>query len=108
MNLQKYFANAAAMPPALAYLETIFPATIAIPVLEAGRFIGLSEAGTRHRLWRGDFPIPTYLEGRRRMCFKTDLAAYIERRSELPKRRGPKTKAERIAARKAAEGSQNG
>lgn len=85
----------------LAYLETIFPRQAVLPVLKVGEIIGLAPQTVRNRLNSGTFPIPTFSQGSRRMCLKQSVANYLDGIGEMEKpksRRGPKTKAERIAS----------
>lgn len=99
MKIRAFLKNCEFMPENLAYLETVFPAKAAIPVIQAGQLVGLASQTVRNRLHAGTFPIPTFLVGSRRMCLKLEIAKHLDQitQTEKPKpRRGPKTKSEKI------------
>lgn len=105
MNIESYFNNFAAFPSrSMAYLETIFPQQVALPILKAGQTLGMSQQTVRNLVCMGKFPLPTFKIGGRRMCHKSDVAAYLDALSEItPKhRRGARTKAERKLAKSVA------
>lgn len=69
----------------------------------AGLEIGLAEKTTRNMLSEGRFPLKTKKISNKRVVSIFDLAAFHESGSDLPefpaeKRRGPRTKKERIEA----------
>lgn len=77
--------------------------TLFIPVVEAGREIGMAEGTTRNLLTEGKFPLPTTTRGVRRYVTIFDLADYVARKSpslsslpNLPAKRGPRFKSDRI------------
>ena len=108
MDFHAYFANSAALPPTMAYLETIFPGQAALPILRVGEVIGMPTQTVRNQLHAGTFPIPSFKQGARRMCLKTEVATYLDRIAGVqPKpKRGARTKAERIRVEAANDGRQ--
>lgn len=91
------------LSPSAAYLEAIFPAQVILPIKHVAQVCSMSEQAMRHHVMRGTFPIDSFLQGHRRFCRKADVADYLERLGRPKGKRGAKTKAERIAAREAAE-----
>lgn len=76
--------------------------TIYIPVVDAGREIGLAESSTRNMLSEGRFPIPTVKIGVKRVVSIFVLADFVIRQSDLvskPAKRGPPFKKDRLAER---------
>lgn len=107
MNINSYLQNSAIIQSrSLAYLETIFPQQVSLPVLKAGHVMGMAQQTVKNKVHKGKFPVPTFKVGGRRMCLKSDVAAYLDALSETtPKpKRGARTKVERITSQKAAEG----
>jgi len=86
----------------MAYLESVFPGQAALPILSVAKTIGMPQQTMRNKLMDNTFPIPSFLQGARRMALKTEVAEYLDRVSGImqpPKpKRGARTKAERIAA----------
>lgn len=79
-----------------------FDGKILVPLAEGAECISMPIQTARNKLCRGDFPLPTIQQGRRRYIHIHDIAGYIDllhSGSEVPLRRGAKTKKERIAAR---------
>lgn len=107
MDLRTYLANPAATP-SLAYLETVFPGKAALPILRVAEIIGMPTQTMRNLSSDDAFPIPSFKQGARRMCLKTEVAAYLERISTEQHRpkRGARTKAERIRADAENDGRQ--
>lgn len=100
MNVYTYLANSATMPPNLAYLETVFPGQAALPILRVAEIIGMPTQTMRNKLLDGAFPIRSFKQGARRMCLKSEVAAYLDQiAGGQPKPKlGARTKAERIRA----------
>jgi len=74
-----------------------FNGQVLIPFVAASEAAGIPQQTARNRLAKGDYPIPTILNGSRRFVHVADLSEYIESlRSPKPKR-GPKTKASKFA-----------
>jgi hypothetical protein len=97
------------LSPTWQYLEALFPRQANVPVLDAGKTIGFAEQTIRNRLHNDNFPIRTFMLGRRRMVLKADLVEYLDARTmQKKKRRGPRTKAERIEALAQIDGGTNG
>lgn len=79
--------------------------TIYIPVVDAGREIGLAASSTRNMLSEGRFPIPTTKIGVKRVVSIFVLADFVTRQSPLsssspvskPAKRGPRFKKDRLA-----------
>lgn len=74
--------------------------TIYIPVVDAGREIGLAESSTRNMVSKGRFPIPTTKIGVKRVVSIFVLADFVTRQSGLeskPAKRGPRFKKDRLA-----------
>lgn len=88
-----------------------FRGQINLTIEQTANVLGYDENYIRNLISQGRFPIKTFKtgEGRgaRRMVNIADLADHLDRlQSQEPKRRrGPKTKAERIAAAQAAGGA---
>ena len=59
-------------------LRLQFPGKMLISTIEAGAALGLSPSTVRNRLWKNTFPVPTRLEGDKRMCSLLDLAEYLD------------------------------
>lgn len=78
-----------------------FDGKLMLNVEDLSKITGLSQITIRNQLSLGTFPIPTYLDGSRRFARADDVAKHIDRVSHPVKRRGPRTKAEKIAAAKA-------
>lgn len=76
-----------------------FNGQVLIPFVAASEAAGIPQQTARNRLAKGDYPIPTVLNGSRRFVHVADLCEYIESlRSPKPKpKRGPKTKASKFA-----------
>ena len=91
------------MSHTLLLLQQLFGNKFLLDIKDLSKILGISEITIRNRLAERRFEIPTFLEGSRRFARLDDVAEYIDRISskEPPKRRGPKTKAEKIAAAKA-------
>lgn len=83
--------------------------TLFIPVVEAGREIGMAEGTTRNLLTEEKFPLPTTTRGTRRYVTIFDLADYVSRKSPAlsslpsaaasaskPSKRGPRFKKDRM------------
>lgn len=79
--------------------------TIYIPVVDAGREIGLAASSTRNMLSEDRFPIPTTKIGAKRVVSIFVLADFVSRQSPLspsspvskPAKRGPRFKKDRLA-----------
>lgn len=73
---------------------------INLSVSDISQSLGLNEQHCRNQISQGIFPVHTYLMGGKRVGRVDDVAEYIDRISsrEPAKRRGPRTKAEKIAA----------
>lgn len=100
MNIHTYLTNLATISPNMAYLEAIFPGKAALPILRVAEVIGMPTQTMRNLSSDDTFPIPTFKQGARRLCLKTEVAAYLDRitaQQHKPKR-GARTKAERIRA----------
>lgn len=67
-------------------------------VEDMSNILGVSQITIRNQLCEERFPIPTFKQGSRRVAHVHDVADYIDSLKAPQKRRGPKTKAERIAA----------
>lgn len=76
-----------------------------LSVEDMSNILGISQITIRNQLCEERFPIPTFKQGSRRVAHVHDVADYIDSLKSPPKRRGPKTKAERIAAAQAAGGA---
>ena len=77
-----------------------FNGQVLIPFVAASEAAGIPQQTARNRLAKGDYPIPTILNGSRRFVHVADLSEYIEslRGNAMPTpRRGPKTKASKLA-----------
>jgi len=81
--------------------------TLFIPVVLAGREIGMAEGTTRNLLTEEKFPLPTTTRGTRRYVTIFDLADYVSRKSPAlsslpsaaaskPSKRGPRFKKDRM------------
>lgn len=107
MNIQTFLANSGTLSPSMAYLESVFPGQAALPILSVAKTIGMPPQTMRNKLMDNTFPIPSFLQGARRMALKTEVAAYLDRVSGMqpPKPKlGARTKAERIRAEAANDG----
>lgn len=73
-----------------------------LPVSDLATLLGYDEQYCRNLISDNKFAIHTFLQGGKRVARIDDVANYLDRISskEPPKRRGPKTKAEKIAAAK--------
>lgn len=100
MKISDFLANSATMSPTMAYLEAVFPEQLALPIAQVARIIGMPRQTMRNLSSDDIFPIPSYKQGARRMCLKTEVAAYLDRIAGIqPKpKRGAHTKAKRIQA----------
>lgn len=94
----------------MAYLETIFPRQAALPILRVAEAIGMPSQTMRNKLLDDTFPIPSFRQGKRRLCLKIEVAAYLDRVATTPPKpkRGARTKAERIQAQTTNHGGENG
>lgn len=85
-----------------------FRGQVNLTIEQTATVLGYDEAYVRNLISQGKFPIPTYkvnaARGGRRMVNISDVADFLDSlQSQAPKkRRGPKTKAEKIAAAAAA------
>jgi len=87
-----------------------FKGQILIPFIDAIAVAGIVEQTARNQIHRGEFPIPTVLNGSRRLIHIEDLANFIEglRNQNLKKtRRGRPTKASQMAKLAQAESGGN-
>lgn len=76
-----------------------FNGQVLIPFVAASEAAGIPQQTARNRLAKGDYPIPTVLNGSRRFVHVADLSEFIESLRETAKptpRRGPKTKASKF------------
>lgn len=83
-----------------------FKGQILIPFIDAIAVAGFVEQTARNQIHRGEFPIPTVLNGSRRLIHVEDLANFIDglRSQNLKKtRRGRPTKASQMARKALAE-----
>lgn len=84
----------------LEILMARFGGQILIPFAIAAKCVGIPEQTARNKLAKGEFPIPTALNGSRRFIHISDLAQYADKLRELSTekktRRGPKTKASKM------------
>lgn len=73
-----------------------------LAVSDLANLLGYDEQYCRNLISENKFQIHTFLQGGKRVARIDDVADYLDRISskEPPKRRGPKTKAEKIAAAK--------
>ena len=78
---------------------------ITLNVADLAQILGYHENHCRNLISQGKFPIPTFLMGSRRVARVDAVATYIDNVSEPPKRRGPKTKAQKIAEAQNAQAS---
>ena len=85
----------------LEVLQDIFPNQAVISATEAGKAISLAPQTVKNQVSMGNFPIPTFLIGGKRICRLTDVADYIENIGKRPGRPYGSTKAARIAAESA-------
>lgn len=78
-----------------------FDGQILIPFVAAAKCVGIPEQTARNKLAKGEFPIPTALNGSRRFIHISDLAQYADTlrglSTEKKTRRGPRTKASKMA-----------
>lgn len=74
---------------------------ITLNVSDIAQILGYCENHCRNLISQDKFPIQTFLMGSRRVARVDAVAAYIDNVSASPKRRGPKTKAQKIAEAKA-------
>lgn len=74
-----------------------------LPVSDLASLLGYDEQYCRNLISENRFQIHTFLQGGKRVARIDDVADYLDRISskEPPKRRGPKTKAQKIAEAKA-------
>ena len=74
-----------------------------LPVGDLAIVLGYDEQYCRNLISENRFFVHTFMQGGKRVARIDDVAAYIDRISskEPAKRRGPRTKAEKIAAAKA-------
>jgi len=81
-------------------LKEMFPGQVQLPLLAAGKACGLARQTVKNRCSEGTFPIRVSGEGARRFCHILDVAAYLDEKRGAPqqKRRGPRTKKERLEA----------
>lgn len=82
-------------------LLTRFNGQILIPFIDGAAAAGFAGQTARNKVHKGEFPIPTILNGSRRLIHIEDLAIFIDRLREQtnqPKkpRRGRPTKASRM------------
>lgn len=100
MKISDFLANSATMSPTMAYLEAVFPEQLALPIVKVARIIGMPRQTMRNLCSDDIFPVSSYMQGARRMCLKTEVAAYLDRvaGSQPKPKRGARTKAERIRA----------
>lgn len=79
-------------------LKELFPGQLQLPVLAVGKVCGMAVQTTKNRVCAGSFPVRVAREGKRVFCHILDVAAYLDgKRGVAPKkRRGPRTKKERI------------
>jgi hypothetical protein len=76
-----------------------FHGQVLIPFVSASESAGIPEQTARNRLAKGNYPIPTVLNGSRRFIHISDLAEYIE------SLRSPKPQPQRGRPRKTASAS---
>lgn len=78
-----------------------FNGKITLNVSDIAQILGYCENHCRNLISQNKFPIPTFLMGSRRVARVDAVASYLDNVSAPVKRRGPRTKAEKIAAAKA-------
>lgn len=75
--------------------------TLYISAVNAGEEIGIAPGTTRNMITEGRFPLPTKKIGAKRVASIFVLAEFVMQRSQssqLPARKGARTKAERLKA----------
>jgi len=96
----------------LEYLSTRYSPTLSIP--DVSEITGEHEQTIRNRLSAGDYPIPSFKVGKKRLFRLQDVAAYIDQMcladashpSNKPSQRGRPTKVQQIAKQQAQKKSQ--
>ena len=78
----------------LEVLQDIFPNRAVISATDAGKAISLAPQTVKNQVSAGNFPIPTFLIGGKRICRLTDVADYIENIGKRPGRPRGSTKDE--------------
>jgi len=70
----------------LEVLQDIFPNRALISATDAGKAISLAPQTVKNQVSAGNFPIPTFSIGSKRICGLTDVADYIENIGKRPSR----------------------
>lgn len=88
-------------------LSSVFPGRVMLTPAEAGHAaFGWATQTARDALYKKTFPIPLVVvpPSGKKMVRIDDLADFLDNQAKRPAKRGRPTKAEQIAARRAAEG----
>lgn len=96
----------------LEYLSTRYSPTLSIP--DVSEITGEHEQTIRNRLSAGDYPIPSFKVGKKRLFRLQDIASYIDQMcladashpSNKPPQRGRPTKVQQLAKQQAQKKSQ--
>lgn len=89
------------------FLQRTYPDKLVFELSLVAKIISLDPQTARNQIWKGTFPIKTFLRGKKRYVGIRELASYLDSlnlaASEKPGRGRPR-KADQIARREAALG----